>query len=49
MCGCNNAPRTVYTSAQAAAEAAQRQKEALIAAADNASSVQNAQANAGAR
>ena len=51
MCSCGNTgQKAVYTSAQAQQDlAAQQAKEALIAAAENATSVQNAQANAGAR
>lgn len=48
MCSCGgNTQKSVYTSAQAAADAARREKEAIIAATQNANSLQNAQRNSG--
>jgi hypothetical protein len=50
MCNCAGGPRTVYTSAQAHAEAIRKQEEAAVdAARQNAVSAANALANAGAR
>jgi hypothetical protein len=48
MCACGqNKPREVWTSAQAQAEAARRERDALIASQQNANSQANAMSNVG--